>query len=75
MPKEALSLSDVRDATLTLVCEPCGRRGRYNVQRLMAKHGDAKLIDLRLTIANCPKAKSFSIYDRCKVRYEDLTSR
>jgi hypothetical protein len=23
--------------------EPCGRRGQYNVERLMAEHGDAKL--------------------------------
>ena len=41
----------------------------------MAKHGDAKLVDLRLTIANCPKTQSFSIYDRCKARYEGLTTR
>jgi hypothetical protein len=34
----------VRAPTLTIVCEPCGRRGRYNVERLIAKHGDAKLL-------------------------------
>ena len=25
--------------TLTIVCEPCGRRGQCNVERLIAKHG------------------------------------
>jgi hypothetical protein len=45
MPRDgSLVLSDVRAPTLTIVCEPCGRRGRYNVERLIAKHGDAKLL-------------------------------
>ena len=35
----------------------------------MAEHGDDKLTDLLATLANCEKARSFSIYDRCKVRY------
>jgi hypothetical protein len=52
------------------MCEPCARRGRYNVERLIAKHGpDMTLPELRLILANCPKAQAFSIYDRCKVRY------
>ena len=58
-------LSDVRGPTLALVCEACGRRGRYNVQRLMAEHGDAELADFLQTLAACPKARSVSIYDRC----------
>ena len=37
MPRDgSLVLSDVRAPTLTIVCEPCGRRGRYNVDRLIA---------------------------------------
>ena len=39
MPRDAITLADVRSPTLTLVCEPCGRRGHYNVERLIAKHG------------------------------------
>jgi hypothetical protein len=50
--------------TLSIECEPCGRRGRYNVARLMEKYGDAKLPELRTMLANCPKAQSFSVYDR-----------
>ena len=41
----------------------------HNVARLMEKYGDAKLPDLRHVLADCPKAKSFSIHDQCKVRY------
>ena len=52
--------------TLSIVCEPCGRRGTYGVARLAEQHGDAKLTDLLLTLANCPKARSASIHDRCK---------
>jgi hypothetical protein len=75
MPKDAFTLSDVREPTLTVVCEPCGRRGRYNVEKLMAKHGDAKLLYLLSTLADCPKARSTNIYDRCKVHYEGLNTR
>jgi hypothetical protein len=75
MPKDAYTLSDLREPALTIVCEPCGRRGRYNVQKLMAKYGDVRLTDLRTIIANCPKAQAARIYDRCKVRYEGLTPR
>jgi hypothetical protein len=65
------TLSDVHEPTLTLVCEPCGRRGRYAVARLIGKYGaDAKLPDVRLALADCPKARSFSVYDRCKVKFE-----
>ena len=40
MPRDgSLVLFDVRAPTLTIVCEPCGRRERYNVERLIAKHG------------------------------------
>jgi hypothetical protein len=62
--------SDVRGPTLAIVCKQSVRRGRYNVKRLIAKHGaDMRLPELRIVLANCPKNQSFSIYDRCKVRY------
>jgi hypothetical protein len=41
-------LTDVRGPILVILCEACERRGRYNVERLMAQHGDAKLTDLLL---------------------------
>jgi hypothetical protein len=70
MPRDAITLADVREPTIEMECEPCGRRGRYNVQRLIAAHGaDMRLPELLTTLANCEKARSFSIYDRCKARY------
>jgi hypothetical protein len=55
MPRDgAVVLSDLRNPTLSIVCEPCGRRGTYNVARLIERHGDAKLTDLLQTLANCP---------------------
>ncbi len=44
------------------------RRGRYNVARLIAKHGDAQLPELAALIADCPKTRTASVYDRCKLR-------
>ena len=73
MPRDgAVVLSDVRSPTLSIVCELCGRRGTYNVARLMEQHGDAKLTDLLQTIANCPKTRSASIHDRCKAVFNGL---
>jgi hypothetical protein len=57
MPRDgALVLSDLRQPTLSIVCEPCGRPGRYSVAKLMEQHGDAKLTDLLQELAACPKA-------------------
>jgi hypothetical protein len=70
MPRDgAFTLSDVCEPTLSLVCEPCGRRGRYNVAKLIETHGDAKLTDLLIKLANCRKARSASIHDRCEAAY------
>jgi hypothetical protein len=41
----------------------------------MAKHGDAKILYLLDTLTSCPKTQSANIYDRCKARYEGLTTR
>ncbi len=61
-----------QNPALSIVCEPCGRRGAYNVARLMEQHGDAKLTDLLLMLVNCPKARSASIHDRCQAVFERL---
>ena len=69
MRDHAHTLSDFRVPTLSIEREPCGRRGRYNVAKLMEKYGDAKLPELRHVLADCPKEHAHSIHDRCKVRY------
>ena len=57
------------------MCEPCGPAGCYNVASLMEQYGDAKLPELLTVLADCPKARSQSVYDRCKVVYgEDSRS-
>jgi hypothetical protein len=74
MPRDgSLILSDIREPTLTIACERCGRHGRYDVQRLIAVHGaDARLTDLLVTLANCEKARSFSVYDRMQGKVRGL---
>ena len=70
-----LTLSDVHAPTLALACEGYGRRGRYNVERFNSEHGaDAKLTDLLHKLADCSKARSLSIHDRCKAVNEGLTA-
>jgi hypothetical protein len=69
MRDHAHTLSDFLVPTLSIECEPCGRFGRYTIARLMEKYGDARLPELLYILADCPKARAFSIHDRCKVRY------
>src|ERR1700751_6066266 len=59
----AMILSHVREPAVVILCEPCGRRGRDNVERVMAEHGDAKLTNLLVTLADFPKARSVSCAD------------
>jgi hypothetical protein len=73
MPRNgALTLSHVRGPTLGIVCQPCAGHRRYAVARLIQEHGDAKLTELLVTLASCPKARSAGTYDRCKAVYEGL---
>jgi hypothetical protein len=75
MPKDAFTLSDVREPMVTIVRQPCGRRGRYNVARLIDKYGDEKILYVLPAIANCPKAESADIRDLCNACYEGITTR
>jgi hypothetical protein len=69
MRAHAHTLSDFLVPILSIECAPCGRRGRYSVAKLIEQHGDAKLPELLYALADCPKAKAASIYDRCKAVY------
>ena len=77
MPRDgSLVLSDIREPTLAIGCERCGRHGLYSVKRLIAAHSaDAKLTELLATLANCEKARSLSIHDRCKAKFEGFSFR
>jgi len=72
MPRQgAITLSDLIAPTLTLVCARCERRGVYSVARLMAKHGDARLTDLRSFLtADCPKRAKFSLHAQCEAKFD-----
>jgi hypothetical protein len=56
MPRDAITLADVVEPNIEMLCESCGRRGRYNLERLIAEHGaDVRLPELLTIIADCPK--------------------
>ena len=69
MRDHAHTLSDFRVPTLSIECEPCRRHGRYTIAKLMQQYGDARLPELLDVFADCPKARSQSVYDRCKAVY------
>jgi hypothetical protein len=75
MPRDGANiLSDVRVPVLTVACDPCGRRERYDVERLTRQYGwDAKLTDLLpALVTDCAKRGSVSVYDRCKAVFESV---
>lgn len=73
MPRDgALTLSDVRGSSLSIVCSSCDRFAYHNVAWLMEQYGDAKLTDLLQKLADCPKARSAGIRDPCKAVYSGL---
>jgi hypothetical protein len=62
----AVVLSDLRSPALSIVCEPCGRRGTLQTG---APHGTARRRQAdrsASTLVDCPKAGSASVHDRCK---------
>ncbi|HZZ24534.1 MAG TPA: hypothetical protein VFE60_18990 [Roseiarcus sp.] len=69
MRDHAHTLSDFRTPTLSIECEPCGRHGRYSIAKLIEQYGDARLPEPLDVLADCPKARSQSVYDRCKAVY------
>jgi hypothetical protein len=62
----SLVLSDLATQYLTAVRKPCGRGGPLNVAHLLDRQGDDKLTGQMPTLANCDRARAFSLYDRCK---------
>jgi hypothetical protein len=51
---------------------PADRGERHDVESLKRQHGgDVKMRDLLAAlVAECPKTRSFSIYNRCKAVYD-----
>jgi len=51
---------------LTILCQSCGREGRYGVDRLLETLGDIGLPDLLAQLTqDCGKHQNVAIHDRC----------
>jgi hypothetical protein len=63
-------------AVLVVACTRCDRAGQYNLDTLIARHGeDFGIPDLlRLLSDDCPKRKSITVYDLCGVHCPQLPS-
>ena len=72
-PAPVASRTNLEKTFSSFLMERSGwRRGRYNVERLIEKQGNAKILYLLSTLTNRPKTDFADIYDRCKARYEGL---
>ena len=71
MPRDGSRiLSDLQSPTVSIVCEPCGRRERFAVAKLTDDHwAEAKLTDLLWELVDCPKSRSTNIHERWKAVY------
>jgi hypothetical protein len=57
---------------LRVVCDKCGRQGRYSVKRLIEQHGaDAKMTEW-LPEGGCPKRRRVDMSDQCGAKCPDL---
>jgi hypothetical protein len=72
----SITLGDVADHTMVLAvaCSRCARAGRYNLDTLIARHGEGFSIPklLRLLSKDCVKRASVSAYDLCGVHCPEL---
>lgn len=75
MPRDgALTLSEHPHETVEVVCGPCGRRGSYAREELIARHGDIALPTLLgLLAANCPGRAAPA--PRCAAHFPALVRR
>jgi hypothetical protein len=77
MPRDgAITFNDLHGklSALRVVCEKCGRVGRYNVGPLIDQRGhDGKVVDLLAEItADCPRRAARNFNDRCGANCPDL---
>ena len=64
-----------RFTVLEVACSRCERRGRLQVDRLLAQYGDMELPELgRVLAGDCPKAAVVSISDQCDIFFPQLSA-
>jgi hypothetical protein len=72
----SITLGDVAEHTtvLAVACRRCDQAGRYNVDTLIARHGEGFGIPnlLRLLSKDCVKRATVSAYDLCGVHCPEL---
>jgi hypothetical protein len=75
MPKDIITLSDMRQAVLGITCDLCQRRQQFDVKALKAQYGGGVGMPdlLSRLVADCPRQqqKAFSVYDRCRAVYDE----
>jgi hypothetical protein len=72
MARDFITLSEMHQSVLGIECALCQRREQFTVEALKAQYGgDVKMPELlsRL-VADCPRHRAFSIYDRCRAVYD-----
>jgi hypothetical protein len=72
MPHGSYSLSETaaKQKMVRLVCDKCGRREQYRIDRLLEQCGpDIAMPDLRHELAQCPHRRDMS--NPCQVKYVD----
>ena len=59
---------------LRVECTRCGRKGRYNVRKLIEKYGrDGRMMEWREQLnGDCPKRDAKQLHDRCDLICPDL---
>lgn len=70
MPQSgAVTVIDLMEAGETHVavsCDRCFRRGRYELARILAEHGNVRLPDFLAQVsADCTRHSSAGAFDRC----------
>jgi hypothetical protein len=72
MPRGSYSLGETaaKQRMVRLICDKCGRRGQYRVDRLLERYGpDIAMPDLRHELAQCPYRRDMC--NPCQVKYVD----
>jgi hypothetical protein len=63
-----------RTSMLNVACSRCQRRGRYRLDKLIARHGanaGVRIIVPELT-ADCPQRNSAALMERCDILFPEL---
>jgi hypothetical protein len=72
MPRDFITLADVREPALTIVREHRADAEDATMSSASSPRNgtNMRLPELLTVLADCSKARAFSIHDRCKANYE-----